>query len=67
LGIAPSACVAIEDSVPGLQAAHGAGMRTVGVTTTAPGHLLVLADRVVASLAEVTPELVAELGAPASL
>jgi len=67
LGIRPSDCVAIEDSVAGLQAAHGAGMHTIAVTTTAPGHLLAVADRVVSSLAEVTPELVAELGAPAAL
>lgn len=63
----PSDCVAIEDSVTGLQAAHSAGMRTIAVTTTAPGHLLAIADRVVSGLEEITPDLVAELGAPAAL
>lgn len=63
LGVAPEWCVAVEDSAPGLQSARAAGMRTIGVTTTSPAHALTEADRVVAGLHEVSPELVAELGA----
>jgi beta-phosphoglucomutase-like phosphatase (HAD superfamily) len=62
LGIPPSACVAIEDSAPGLEAARSAGMRTIGVTTTSPRHVLTSADRIVAGLHEVSLELVASLG-----
>jgi HAD superfamily hydrolase (TIGR01509 family) len=62
LGVEPSACVAIEDSVPGLRAAHGAGMRTIAVTTTSASATLSMADRIVGTVADVTPELVAELG-----
>jgi beta-phosphoglucomutase-like phosphatase (HAD superfamily) len=61
LGVAPESCVAVEDSVPGLQSARAAGMRTIGVTTTSPAHALTDADRVVAGLHEVSPELVAGL------
>lgn len=60
LGIDPVSCLAIEDSPPGLQAARSAGMRTIGITTTAPRHQL-LADRVVDRLSELTPALLAEL------
>jgi sugar-phosphatase len=37
LGVPPSGCVAVEDSVRGVQAAAAAGMRVVAVP--APGHL----------------------------
>lgn len=60
LGVDPAACVAIEDSPPGLAAARSAGMRTVGITTTAPRHHL-QADHVVDRLAEVTPDVLARL------
>ena len=63
LGIQPARCLAVEDSAPGLQAARTAGMRTIGVTTTSPARALAGADRIVAGLHEVSPELVAELGA----
>jgi beta-phosphoglucomutase len=62
LGIPPGACVAVEDSSAGLQAARSAGMRTIAVTTTSPPALLGGADRIVAGLHEVSPELVAALG-----
>jgi beta-phosphoglucomutase-like phosphatase (HAD superfamily) len=61
LGISPSFCVAVEDSVPGLEAARAAGMRTIAVTTTSPARALSGADRIVAGLHEVSPALVAEL------
>ena len=38
LGVAPSHCVAFEDSPRGLAAAHAAGMRTVAVPTTLTRH-----------------------------
>lgn len=61
LGIPPSACVAVEDSAAGLEAARSAGMRTIAVTTTLPRHALGAADRIVAGLHEVSPELVEKL------
>jgi mannitol-1-/sugar-/sorbitol-6-phosphatase len=67
LGVAPSACVAIEDSPPGLQSARSAGMRTIAVRTTSAEQALSAADRIVATVADVSPELVAELGSPAAL
>lgn len=67
LGVPASACVAIEDSPAGLASATAAGMRTIAVTTTAPVHAVLHADRVVAALRDVTPALVAELGRPAAL
>ncbi len=48
--IHPRDCIAIEDSLPGLQAARAAGMRTVAVTTNHPAARLASADLVVASL-----------------
>jgi beta-phosphoglucomutase len=58
-GVPPGACVAIEDSRWGLQSARTAGMRTIAITHTYPRDtLLVDADVVVDSLAEITPALV---------
>ena len=51
LGVAPEACVAVEDSAPGVQAALAAGMHTIAVCRV-PGTeaALAAADRVVHSL-----------------
>jgi HAD superfamily hydrolase (TIGR01509 family) len=45
LGVAPEACIVIEDSPPGVQAGVAAGMHTIGVDRT--GAPLAGADRVV--------------------
>ena len=47
----PHHCVAVEDSVWGLESARAAGLRTVGVAHTYPAHALV-ADWVIASIAD---------------
>ncbi len=51
LGVEPRACIAIEDSPPGVEAANAAGMRTLAVCRV-PGteHTLAAADRVVHAL-----------------
>jgi HAD superfamily hydrolase (TIGR01509 family) len=67
MGLAPSACVAVEDSATGLEAARAAGMRTIAITSTSPRRALALADRVIDGLAELTPDLVAAVGAPRGL
>jgi beta-phosphoglucomutase-like phosphatase (HAD superfamily) len=54
LGIDPRSCVAIEDSAPGLAAAHAAGMRTIALTTTSPRPLLAAADHIIDSLDELS-------------
>ncbi|MBT2485206.1 MULTISPECIES: HAD-IA family hydrolase [unclassified Microbacterium] len=38
LGVAPADCVVLEDSAAGIQAAHAAGMRVIGVGEHAAGH-----------------------------
>lgn len=53
LGLAPAACVAVEDTAGGVRAAKGAGMFCVAVTNTQPRPLLAEADLVVGSLDEV--------------
>jgi HAD superfamily hydrolase (TIGR01509 family) len=49
-------CVAIEDTPHGIEAAHKAGMRCVGVATTLPAHRLAQADLVIPSLQAVPAE-----------
>jgi beta-phosphoglucomutase-like phosphatase (HAD superfamily) len=49
-GLEPSECVAFEDSVPGIVAALGAGMKVVGVAHSYPAEKLRAAHRVVDSL-----------------
>jgi beta-phosphoglucomutase len=53
--------VAIEDSRHGLASARAAGLHTIGLTTSYPATALTSADVVVASLDEITVELVAGL------
>jgi HAD superfamily hydrolase (TIGR01509 family) len=50
LNLPPQRCVVVEDGLPGLQAARGAGMRCIAVTTTHPASALMAADRVVEGL-----------------
>jgi len=57
----PAQCAAVEDSSNGLRAAHAAGIRVLAFPNAhyAPApDALALADVVVTSLAELTPELV---------
>lgn len=49
----PSKCCVIEDSPLGVEAAHGAGMRVIGLATTYAPDVLAAADRVVASYEEI--------------
>jgi HAD superfamily hydrolase (TIGR01509 family) len=61
LGVDPRACVAIEDSVPGVQAAHAAGMRTIAVTSTSPREALTLADCVIEGIHALTIDVIESL------
>ena len=64
LGVAPASCVAIEDSANGLRAAAAAGMPVIAVPNPhypPEDDALALAAATVATVGEVTPELVARL------
>jgi beta-phosphoglucomutase len=52
--IRPTRCVAVEDSPAGIEAAQAAGMRVLAVSNSYPPDRLRAAQRVVASLADVT-------------
>ncbi|HWN21828.1 MAG TPA: HAD family phosphatase [Gaiellaceae bacterium] len=59
LGVEPPVCAAVEDSSNGLRAAHAAGMRVVALPNAhypPEPEALALADVVVSSLDELTPE-----------
>lgn len=61
-GIAPAACVAIEDTGDGIAAARGAGIPVVAVATNLPADWLRAAGAaVVDRLAGLTPARLAEL------
>jgi beta-phosphoglucomutase len=61
LNVAAPACVAVEDSPHGLQAARDAGMKTVAVTTTCPASALGAADLILPGLAAVRFEALSRL------
>ena len=61
LGVAPSASVAIEDSVWGIEAAHAAGLPCVAVTHSYAAEALASADVVLGDLAELQPALLQRL------
>lgn len=52
-GIAPSSCLAIEDTPAGIASANGAGIPVVAVTNSYPADHLQSACKVVASLADI--------------
>jgi sugar-phosphatase len=52
LGVAPSECLVIEDAPAGIEAARGAGMRVIGLTTT-HSEAMLHADACAPSLASV--------------
>jgi len=57
LGVPPSRCVVVEDARPGIQAAHAAGMKAVGLVSTGrTREELAEADLLAAALEELSPE-----------
>ena len=56
LSLPPACCAVVEDAVHGVEAGKAGGMPVVAVTTTRTREELVLADRVVDSLAELNGE-----------
>jgi mannitol-1-/sugar-/sorbitol-6-phosphatase len=54
LGIAPGACVVVEDAPSGIDAAHNAGMRVIGVASTHTLEELQGADAVIQALSALT-------------
>ncbi len=58
LNVPPQHCLVIEDALAGIEAAHRAGMKAIGVLTTPP-HLE--ADVVVRSLQDLSWEMIAGL------
>ena len=54
LGFAPADCVVIEDTPPGIEAAHAGGMRVIAVAATYPRETLAAADVIVERLADLT-------------
>ena len=50
----PSVCVVFEDALVGIEAAHAAQMKVIGVATTHPASELTRAHRVVKRLDEIT-------------
>ncbi len=56
-----ASCVAIEDTPAGISAATGAGLKVLAVTNTYDTAQLISAHRVVPSLADVNPDLLAAI------
>lgn len=63
LGVAPTECIVLEDSLTGVLAAKAARMTCIAVPDVFPDHdpRFVIADRVVASLEAVTADLLSDL------
>jgi beta-phosphoglucomutase len=60
-GVPAGQCVAIEDSLWGIESAKKAGLRCVGITQTYPAEHLPGADAIIDSLDEFTVELLGRL------
>jgi HAD superfamily hydrolase (TIGR01509 family) len=62
LDVAPEKCAAVEDSHSGIRSAHAAGMRVIAIPNPSyppDAEALALADVVLGTLEELTPEAVA--------
>ena len=53
LGVDPTRCVVVEDTPPGIEAAHAGGMRVVAIASTYDADALVAADAVIRALSEI--------------
>ncbi len=56
LGVDPARCIVVEDTPPGIEAAHAGGMRVVAVASTYEPEALAAADAVVLALASLRIE-----------
>jgi len=64
LGVEPERAAAIEDSANGIRSAHAAGIRVMAIPNRRyppPSDALALADAVLDSVAELTPDTIARL------
>jgi len=61
LGFPPQRCVVFEDAHVGIEAAHAARIKVIGVATTHPAESIRQADRVVQQLDELMPVDCAQL------
>jgi beta-phosphoglucomutase len=61
-GVLPGACLAIEDSRWGIESAKAAGLWCIGITNTYPVTELMQADAIIATLDELTPQLIKTIG-----
>jgi beta-phosphoglucomutase len=62
LGVAPARCLVVEDAALGIEAAHAAGMRAIGLASTGrTRQSLASADLVVDRLGQITPAIVRSL------
>ncbi|NLN19258.1 MAG: HAD family phosphatase [Firmicutes bacterium] len=61
LGVNPSRCVVVEDSLLGIEAARQAGMACVAVTNSFPRHMLTAADLIVDELTELSVDMLEDL------
>jgi len=53
LGVDPARCMVVEDAPFGIEAAHAAGMKVIGLASTYPAAELLEADAVVQSLEQI--------------
>jgi sugar-phosphatase len=53
LGVSPKHCIVVEDTPPGIQSAHAAGMRAIALTSTYAFTALSAADAIVDSLSNI--------------
>jgi len=61
IGIEPSACVVVEDAIPGVLGANNAGMKCIAVTNTNSRQALANADIIVDSLEELPEQVFNQL------
>ncbi len=61
MNLLPARCVVIEDAPPGIQAAHAAGMKCIGLTTSHPEERISAADFVSANLSGVDSQKIRKI------
>ena len=52
----PGRCIAIEDTIKGIESARSAGMKVIGIATTYPAYKLKIADMSIETFNELDPD-----------
>jgi HAD superfamily hydrolase (TIGR01509 family) len=61
MNLTPEECIVVDDAIEGIEGAHAAGMKAIGITTTSPAEELKSADVIVKTIKDINQKLIQSL------